>query len=97
MTQQTIKPVSILTTEPKAGWKRFTRGLAVFVVGLLLILFTSAEQKEVLYFGVAIMGSGFTYAMTGYLPMLIHRLTAARRAAEYFKQTHSDYSESDKK
>ena len=80
--------MSILTTDPKAGWKRFTRGLIAFVVGLLLVLFTDPEQREVLYFGIAIFGSGFAYAMTGYIPMLLHRLTSAKRASEHFKASH---------
>ena len=77
--------MNIPTIDPKAGWKRFTRGLVVFVAGLLLVLTTPTEQKEILYFGIAILGSGFTYAMTGYLPMLIHRLTSAKRMSKEFK------------
>ena len=77
--------MNILTTDPKAGWKRFTRGLAVFVGGLILLLTTPADQNEILYFGIAILGSGFAYAMTGYLPMLLHRLTSAKRMSNQVK------------
>ncbi|MBO1254788.1 hypothetical protein J3L16_03685 [Alteromonas sp. 5E99-2] len=77
--------MSILTTDPQTGWKRFTKGLAVFFVGLLLILLMPNEQKELLYFSIAILGCGFAYAMTGYIPMLFHRLTSAKRASKHIK------------
>lgn len=82
VTQLNTKPVSIHTTNPKNGWKRFLKGLGVFAIGLLLIILTPADQAEILYFGIAILGSGFAYAMTGYIPMLLHRLTSASRLAK---------------
>jgi hypothetical protein len=95
--QRNTKPVSILTTEPREGWKRFTRGLVAFVAGLLLVLFTSPDQREVLYFGIAILGSGFAYAMTGYIPMLLHRLSSAKRASQRFTDSHPYTSSDDTK
>lgn len=87
--------MNILTTDPKLGWKRFLKGLAVFFVGLILLLLSPPEQHEIMYFAIAILGSGFVYAMTGYLPMLIHRLSlhglsSKRSQSVRFKSDFSD-------
>ena len=89
-TQPSIYLVNILTTDPKQGWKRFVLGLAAFVTGLILMLLTPLHEKEIHYFAIAIIGSGFAYAMTGYIPMLLHRLTSAKRQSEKFKSNPFD-------
>ncbi len=87
--------MNILTTDPKLGWNRFLKGLAVFFIGLILLLLSPPEQQEIMYFAIAILGSGFAYAMTGYIPMLLHRLSmqglnSARKQTTQIKSNSSD-------
>lgn len=73
--------MSILTTDPKQGWRRFLSGFALFACGLLISLSNLSNQATFQYIGLTLILVGFVIALTGYLPMLWFRLTAAKRNA----------------
>ena len=73
------KLASILTTDQTKGWQRFLAGFVIFVAGLGITLSSASDIPLLRFLGLALLLGGFAIAMTGYLPMILYRLTAARR------------------
>ncbi|MFC3093892.1 hypothetical protein DRW07_10455 [Alteromonas sediminis] len=77
--------MSTPTTDQHKGWRRFVAGFVVFLIGLALTLSDASDITLMRYLGLGLLIGGFIVAMTGYLPMIWFRLTAAKR----FNKKHS--------
>ena len=57
------------------SWQRFKLGLALFVVGVLLLFTISAIHILAYYFSLAILLLGFIIAISGYIGIFIQRFS----------------------
>ncbi|NVK55826.1 MAG: hypothetical protein HWE26_09435 [Alteromonadaceae bacterium] len=60
---------------PFTNWQRFVQGLTAFAVGLAVMVIGAWWILPLYYLGLAILFTGFGWAMSGYLGMLWQRLT----------------------
>lgn len=60
---------------PFSHWQRFIQGLSVFAVGLIVMVVGAWWLLPMYYLGLAVLLSGFGWAMSGYLGLLWQRLT----------------------
>jgi len=67
--------VALITQDVHKSWQRFKIGLAIFVVGAVLLLSTSHWHIAIYYLSLTVLLSGFTFAMLGYVGIFLHRFT----------------------
>lgn len=65
----------MITQDVNKSWQRFKIGLAIFVVGVLLLFLTSHIHIALYYLSISVLLVGFAIAMFGYFGIFIQRFS----------------------
>lgn len=67
-------------TTPQQRWQGFVRGLVIFTLGALLLVFTAEYSVWLYWLSLAILFTGFAVAMRFYAGLFMQRMSSFREA-----------------